>query len=228
MAPNSPTGSSYSTIDGGLADRMKLHRHPASVFNFDHNLAIESATVPELRIVPMRVSGIRMMVTRLVNLSRFAENVDGIIGMDVLSRSQRICIDYQRKSVFFEFDEKRASESFATKAFVVPVSIQGISMRFLVDTGSEYILLYKERFRRALPNLQTDGRPRDATLGRLRVEEVNLPGVKIFGTRQLTPVLLIEGPDNPRLAGVDGYIGPVALHAKRLELDFAAQTLRWQ
>ncbi|HLY41528.1 MAG TPA: pepsin/retropepsin-like aspartic protease family protein [Terracidiphilus sp.] len=222
------TGSSFSVIDRRLADRMKLRHRSGRVFNFDRNLEIEWAEVPEFRVGTMRVTDVRMMVTRLADVSEFAEHADGILGMDVLSRAQKVCIDYQRKNVFFTLDEGRASESSAAKAFVVPVTIQGTSMHFLVDTGSKYLLLYKDRLQSALPNLHTEGEPRDAAIGRLRVEQVNLPGIQISGAQALTPVLLIEEPGKAALAGVDGYLGPAALHAKRLELDFSAQTLRWQ
>jgi predicted aspartyl protease len=222
------TGSSYSTIDRKVADRMGLHRRPGTVFNFDRNLAIEWADVPEVRIGPMRVASIGMMVTRLADLSEFAENADGIIGMDVLSRAQKICIDYEERKIFFKLDERRSSEGSATKAFVIPVIIQGISMRLLVDTGFEYVLIYKDRLRSALPHLRTEGDPRDAVIGHLQAVQVRLPGVQLADPQGITPVLLIEGPGNADLDGVDGYLGPAALHAKRLELDFAAKTLRWQ
>lgn len=222
------TGSSYSMMDRRVADRMGLHRRPGTVFNFDRNLDVEWADVPEVRIGPMRIAGIGMMVTRLADISQFAENADGIIGMDVLSRAQKICIDYGRRRIFFKFDEGRASESSGTRAFVIPVMIQGISMRLLVDTGFEYVLLYRDRLRHALPKLRIEGQPRDAVLGHLRAVQVTIPGVQISGLQEVTPVLLIEGPGKIDLDGVDGYLGPAALHARRLELDFAAKTLRWQ
>jgi len=168
------------------------------------------------------------MVARLADLSAFAEHADGIIGMDVLSRAQRICIDYERKRIFFHLDEGRGSSPSMTAAFVVPVNIQGIAVRLLVDTGFEYVVLYKDRLRGVLPHLRTEGAPRNALLGRLPALQVNLPGVRLSGLQGMTPVLLIEGPRKLDLDGVDGYLGPAALHARRLELDFAAKTLRWQ
>lgn len=221
------TGSSYSAIDRRVADRMGLDRRPGTVFNFDRNLAIEWADLPELRIGTMRIAGARMMVTKLADISAFAENADGIIGMDVLSRARKICIDYQRRRVSFKLDEERAREP-SSRAFVISVPVQGISLRLVVDTGFEYVLLYNDRLRHALPNLHTEGQPREAVLGHLRAVQVNLPGVQISGRKAATPVLLIEGPGRADLHGIDGYLGPAALHARRLELDFAAKTLRWQ
>jgi predicted aspartyl protease len=222
------TGSSHSAIDRRVADRMGLHCRPGKVFNFDRNLAIEWADVPEVRIGPMRVATIDMVVAKLTDISELAENADGIIGLDVLSRAKKVAIDYERRRIFFELDEGRGSEPSVTKAFVVPVVIQGLSTRLLVDTGLRYVLLYKDHLRSALPHLRTEGEPRDLVIGRVRATQVNLPGIQIFGPEAVTPVFLIEGPGKTGLGGVDGYLGPASLHAKRLELDFAGKILRWQ
>jgi predicted aspartyl protease len=222
------TGSSSSAIDRRVADRMGLRRRPGTVFNFDRNLAIEWADVPEVRIGPVRVGSIAMMVTRLADLSALAGNADGIIGMDVLSRARKLCIDYERRRISFRMDEGGAGAPRTNSALVIPVMVQGISMRVLVDTGFEYFLLYKDRVHGALPHLHTQGEPRDAILGRLQAVQVELPGVEIAGAQRVTPVLLIDGPGNAALSGVDGYLGPAALHARRVEFDFAGRTVRWQ
>jgi hypothetical protein len=206
---------------------MGLHRRPGMVLNFDRNLAVEWADVPEVRVGPIRVTGISMIVARLADISEFAKNADGIIGLDVLSRAQKISIDYERRRISFELDVGRGSGPSVAKAFVIPVVIQGASMHLLVDTGLRYVLLYKDRLHSALPQLRTEGEPRDALIGHLKATLVNLPGVQIVGPDAVTPVLLIEGPGKTDLGGIDGYMGPASLHAKRLELDFAAKTLRW-
>jgi predicted aspartyl protease len=222
------TGSSHSVIDPRVADRMRLHRRPGKVFNFDRNLAIEWADVPDVGLGPIRVKGISMMVARLADITEFADNADGIIGLDVLSRAKKIGIDYERRRISFEFDEGCGSKPSAVKALVTTVAIQGVPMRLLVDTGLRYVLLYKDRLSSAVPHLRTEGEPRDAVIGRLQAKRVNLPGVQVFSPDAVTPVFLIEGPGKTGLLGIDGYLGPASLHAKRVELDFAAKILRWQ
>jgi predicted aspartyl protease len=113
------------------------------------------------------------------------------------------------------------------RTFVIPAVIQGTSMRLLVDTGLQYVVLYKDRLRSSLPHLRIEGKPRDGLLGRLQVTQVKLPGVRILGSEDVTPVLLLEGPCKTDNGGLDGYLGPASLHVRRLELDFAAKTLRW-
>ena len=222
------TGSSFSVIDRRVAEKLGLVRHSRKVLNFDRNLAVDWVNVPELRIGPLRVASMGMILTRLADISEFAKNVDGIIGMDVLSRAQKLSIDYERKRISIEFEEGRGSETSTMNAFVVPVVIQGTSVHLVVDTGLQYVVLYQDRLRDALPHLRIEGEPRSAALGRLPVTQVNLPGVRIFGREAVTPALLVAGSGKTSIGGLDGYLGPASLHARRLELDFAAKVLRWE
>jgi predicted aspartyl protease len=222
------TGSSHSVIDRRVADKIGLHRRTGRVLNYDRNLDIEWADVPDVRIGPMHVTDFRMMVAKLGDISEFAQNADGIIGLDMLSRARKIGIDYERRRVSFELGVGCGSRPSAVKAFLVTVAIQGVPMRLLVDTGLRYVLLYKDHLSSAIPHLRTEGEPRDAVFGRLHATQVNLPGVQGFRPEVVTPVFLIASPGKAELGEVDGYLGPASLHAKRLELDFEAMTLRWQ
>jgi len=98
----------------------------------------------------------------------------------------------------------------------------------VVDTGLQGILLYENRLRKRLPKMRIEGESTNAAMGRLRATQVRLPGVQIVGAQVATTVFLIDGPDEDALPGVDGYLGPAALQAKRIEFDFDAGVLRWQ
>jgi hypothetical protein len=52
--------------------------------------------------------------------------------------------------------------------------------------------------------------------------------VKIVGPETVATVFLIDRPESVDLSGIDGYLGAMSLHARRIELDFAGHTLRWQ
>ena len=221
------TGSSYSVIDRKVADRLGLRRRTGSVLNFDRSLAVEWADVSEVRFGPIRARGIGVMVAKLADISEYAAKADAIIGMDVLSRARRLSIDYERRRISFELDEARTDVASVAKAFVVSVPLQGLSLHMVVDTGLRYVLIYKDRLRGALPRMQMEGGTRKASLGRLQVTAVNLPGIRIFPSSDAVLVLLIDRP-SAGINDVDGYLGAAALHARILELDFAARTVRWR
>jgi predicted aspartyl protease len=222
------TGATHSLIDRKVADRLRLQRRSGEVISFDRRIPVEWADIPELRVGPLRDNAVRIMVVKLAEYSEFAEHADGIVGLDLLSKSKKFSIDYDRRTVSFQLAEDGTPEHSPSACFVVPLVVQGVPVHLAVDTGLQGILLYENRLRKRLPKMRIEGESTNAAMGRLRATQVRLPGVQIGGAQVATTVFLIEGPDENSLPGVDGYLGPAALQAKRIEFDFDARVLRWQ
>jgi predicted aspartyl protease len=222
------TGSSRTVIDENVARRLRLPRRPGKITNFDRDISIERTEISELQAGPIRAARANVIVANLKDYSEFARGVDGIIGLDLLSRGKKLSIDYERQVVSFDAASGADGGLAPSRSFVVPIAVQGVRMSLLVDTGLRGFLLYKDRLRKGLPNVRTQGVPRPAVIGRLHATEVNLPGVKIVGPETVATVFLIDTPENGDPSGIDGYVGPLSLHARRIELDFAGHRLRWQ
>jgi predicted aspartyl protease len=220
------TGSTHTVIDRRVADRLSLPRHPGRVTNFDRSIPVEWAHVPQLHVGPIQAKTFQVMVADLAVLSAFGQQADGILGLDLLSRTKKLAIDYDKRLVSVEMDPQSKGGAPPGTGFVVPIAVQGRPIHLLVDTGLRDMLVYKDRLRSGLPHLVTEGEPKAAAIGSMHATQISLPGVQIFGSEALTSVLLIDGPNTD--VAVDGYLGPASLHAKRLELDFASQLLRWQ
>jgi hypothetical protein len=221
------TGSSRTVIDENVAHRLRLSRRPGKITNFDRDIPVEWMEIGELWAGPIRAARANVIVAKLRDYSEFTQGVDGIIGLDLLSRGKKLSIDYERHVVSFEAN-KQGGPPAPPQSFVVPIAIQGVHMSLLVDTGLRCVMLYKDRLRKGLPNVRTEGESRAAVIGRLHATQVNLPGVKIVGPETVATVFLIDDPENGDLSGIDGYLGPWSLHARRIELDFAGHRLRWQ
>ena len=222
------TGASHSLIDRKVADTLRLRRRSGKVISFGRRISVEWADIPELRVGPLRGEAVRIMVVKLAEYSELAEHADGIIGLDLLSKGRRFSIDYDRRAVSFQLEEDGTPEHSPSVCFVVPLVVQGVPVHVVVDTGLQGILLYENRLRKRLPKMRIEGESTNAAMGRLRATQVRLPGVQIVGAQVATTVFLIDGPDEDALPGVDGYLGPAALQAKRIEFDFDAGVLRWQ
>jgi predicted aspartyl protease len=220
------TGSSYTVIDENVAQRLRLARRPGRITNFDRDIAIQWTQIGELRAGPIRAARVNVIVANLKQYSEFAQGVDGIIGLDLLSRGKKLSIDYERRVVSFEAVQD--GESAPSRPFIVPIAVQGVPMRLLMDTGLREVVFYKDRLQKGLPNVRTEGESRAALIGRLHAMQVDLPGVKIAGPETVATVLLIDEPENGNPFGIDGYLGPSFLHPRRIELDFAGHKLRWQ
>jgi len=222
------TGASYTVIDRKVADKLRLQRHPGKITNFDREVPVEWADVPQLRVGPIRTGATRVMVAKLGEYSEFAENVDGIIGLDLLSRSKKLLIDYEKQTISWELGDDGAGGGSSPTYFSVAFVVQGFPMRLVLDTGLQGILLYKDKLRKGLPELRTEGEAIPTGLGRLQTTQVRLPGVRLLGPETVATVFLMDGPETGDPPGVDGYLGIVSLNAKRVEFDFAARLLRWQ
>jgi predicted aspartyl protease len=221
------TGATRSIIDKKIASRLQLQRHAGQVMNFDRSIPIEWAQLPELKVGPLRAEGLRVMVVDLPQYSDVASGVDGIIGLDLLSRSDRFTIDYSKKRIYFELAVNGSARP-VPGCFVVPTVVQGLVMRLGVDTGVSGIVLYGDRLKKRLVKLRIEGEPEAVTMGRIAGTKVTLPGVQLGGPEEAITVILINGPEERIVPGLDGYLGVAALHANSIEFDFAKMVLRWQ
>jgi len=222
------TGASYTLIDQKIADRLKLRRRPGKITNFNRDVPVELAEIPNLRVGPLQTGAHPVLVAKLSDYSEFAENVDGIIGLDLLGRSKKLFIDYEKLTVSWELFESGVAALPTATYFTVPFVVQGFPMHLVVDTGFQGILLYKDRLRKGLPDARTEGKAIEGGMGRLQTTQVKLPGVRLFGPETVATVFLTDGPASGQLPGIDGYLGVASLQAKRVEFDFAARILRWR
>jgi predicted aspartyl protease len=221
------TGSTWSAIDQKVAEKLRLNRQAGKVMNFDRYIPIEWADVTNLRIGPARAEQTRVMVMNLAKYSEFAKNVDGIIGLDFLSRNQTFAIDYTSKTIYFGPPENSSHRS-NPGGFLATIVVQGQPIRLCVDTGSQDIVLYENRLRKRLVNLRTNGEPITIRMGRIKGTKIDLPEVTITGPKQVITVVLIHGPEEGTMPGVDGYLGTASLHPKRIEFDFTKRIMWWE
>jgi predicted aspartyl protease len=222
------TGATYTFIDRKVADRLRLPRRPGKTTNFDREVPVEWAVISDLQVGPVRSGALRVMVAKLGEYSEFAEDVDGIIGLDVLGRSEKISIDYEMQTISWEMAGEPGGGRPSPTYFAIPFVVQGFPMHLILDTGFQGILLYKDRLRKGVPDLHTEGKPSEVDFGRLQTTQIKLPGVRLGGQESVATVYITDGPDPGGLPGVDGYLGIASLKAKRVEFDFAAGLLRWE
>ena len=221
------TGATHSVLDKKVATRLQLPRHAGKVVNFDRSIPIEWAELPEVQVGPLQAKGLRVMVVDLHKYSDIANGVDGIIGLDLLSRSDNFIIDYSKKRLYFELAVNGSARPVPI-CFVVPIVVQGLVIRLGVDTGVSDIVLYGDRIKKRLGKIRIEGEPKALTMGRIAGTKVTLPGVQLGGPEKAISTILIAGPQDRIVPGLDGYLGVAALHANRIEFDFSKMVLHWQ
>jgi len=96
------TGSSHTVIDEKVANSLRLQRRPGKITNFDREMPVKWTEIRELQAGPIRATGVNVIVAKLGDYSEFAQGVDGLIGLDLLSRGKKLSIDYERQIVSFD------------------------------------------------------------------------------------------------------------------------------
>ena len=225
------TGATRSMISRKLADRLRLDRHASQVLNFNRTVSVELAIAPVLRIGPIYKTNVQILVGDLFRFSKFADNVDGIIGMDLLD-GNNFTVDFTARKVVFNAVVPIATIRGAKSqlnCMTVTIEIQRHPVTLILDTGVQGILLFERRLYARVPALRTTSPSAEASIGgSMRARQVTVLDVHV-GTRILRPdVLLIEAPPDEILPGIDGFLGTGPLMARQVNFDFVTRTLRWE
>jgi predicted aspartyl protease len=222
------TGATRSVVDRRLVRQVASPSRVLEVFSFDRRLQIETTIVDHFEVGPIHAVNPEIEIIQLSEYSELAKDADGIVGMDLLKESRRILIDYSKKIVWFSLADVGTKPIARARCFIVTVKVQGAAMRLAIDTGFEGIAIHENRLRLQVPNLRTEGDPVSVEMGHLKTTKVRVPDVNLGGAPETREILLMNAPRENEIDGIDGYLGPAALHATRIEFDFEKRILRWQ
>jgi len=222
------TGATRTMVDARIADKLCLPRRKGKVLNFDKGIKVDWTNLPELHLGPLVGRDLPVMVGDLKRISEFAEGVDAILGLDLLRTAESIRIDYLSHLVSIENRADGLVSSLDGNALTVLVPLQGRPARLIVDTGLQGLLLYKDRIRRHLPQLESNGTFALAHAGRFKGQTGILSSIRLGVDELQSSVLLLPWAPASLPADIDGYIGTNLLHAQMVELNFVSKTLRWQ
>jgi predicted aspartyl protease len=225
------SGATQSVVDRKIANRLSLTLHPQRALSVAGFVSVDRAELPDVHFGPIQVRNVTTMITDLAKFSELTGNADAIIGLDLLKASSKLGIFYDSKIIVLQ---PRLMNSHGTSAqeqpayFTVQVLVQGHAVRLIVDTGMNGILIYEDRIRKQIPNLRLTDERTDAHLGQLRGKRTQLSGFRLGERESKVEVFLMNGPREDLLPGIIGYLGTDALKARRIELDFEGEKLRWQ
>jgi predicted aspartyl protease len=221
------TGATHTVVSRKIADQLAVSREAGSVINFQRKMPVEWARFPEVQVGPIVATDARMMVADLNQYSEFAKDVDAIAGLDLLSRCQLVQVDYEAKLVTFQARNGGSQAPLQAKGIIVTLMLHDQPVHLLVDTGFQEIALFEERLRPRMHGVDVQ-QLAPVQIGSLVGDAVRLPGLQLGSVGPNPPVLLVRGKTEAVPVGLDGYLGPRALGAKKIELDFGSMMLRWQ
>lgn len=142
------TGTSPSSITKALADTLKLPRDVTALRSLNGTIRAESVVLPAVDFGPLHTAPLRVIVQDLSFVERnLGIRLGGIIGLDILTKSS-FTIDYQRKSITFGAlppGLKTVAFAATSPSLTVYAKIDGQKVRLLIDSGTEGLVLYRNR-----------------------------------------------------------------------------------
>lgn len=218
------TGATRSAIDQKLARKLHQPQVKAGTFSFDGVMPVKITEVSDVSIGSLHIRSLPVLVMKLADVSSFTQDIDGIIGMDILDQTSGFTIDYQAKTVSFHLAEGQSHE---LGPLVICLNVQGVPVDLVVDTGFPGIVLYRNKLHARIPGLQQIGGIQNVMMGPLRLTSVRLSGVGINGVTENRDIYFLDEAPRTAIPGIDGVFGPAELKTKRLEFDLIRRRLRY-
>jgi predicted aspartyl protease len=143
------TGTAPSIINESLVRQLGLETVPSTYTAIGKAIPAQAVIIPEIELGPIRAASLPVHVQNLSQLERdLGIPVAGIIGMDVLSKSN-FHLDYDKRDIEFgDISHAGIPVHFDPHAgiAVAEVRIEGREARILVDTGTDRVVLFGENF----------------------------------------------------------------------------------
>lgn len=143
------TGTAPSVINVPLAKELGLVTTLSEITAVGKTIPTQSAIVPEIELGPIHAVSVPVQIEDLSQLERdWGARIGGIIGMDVLSRAS-FHIDYDKGEIQFgEILREGIPVPYdaSTGTAVAKIKLGGKTLRMLVDTGADRLVIYGGNF----------------------------------------------------------------------------------
>jgi hypothetical protein len=222
------TGSAPSIVNARVAIRLGLATTVSQTTALGETVPLQAATIPDIELGPIRAVSLPVLVKDLSGLERdFGIPIAGIIGLDVLSKSS-FRLDYDGSEIVFgptppggipvHFDARAGIA-------VAPVKLGAKSVRMLVDTGSDLLVLLGGNFVEAgwLGLQNTSQRGTSLADDNRDLEVFSAPDILFGGQhfRKDRAYFVPRGADPV----FDGVLGVRALGFRALSYDQSSETI---
>ncbi|MGH9504114.1 MAG: retropepsin-like aspartic protease [Terriglobales bacterium] len=208
------TGAYPSVIDQKITRILGLAEQPGRANLSNKSVETRIVVLPSLLLGPVRVESLPVLTEDLSSFQKaLGHRVDGIVGLDVLRKSN-FAINYRtREMLFGPVGNLTFSAPFDTDTPVVTIrtTFQNRNLRVVVDTGGPDLMLFQSRIP-GFADFQGLGSEKVADVSgafqrrRVRIPEVYL-GKETIGS-QIAFIVDDQKDDGDNFDGVLGVRGP--------------------
>ena len=220
------TGAYPSIVDHGTAKKLHLSGYTEELDAVNRTLKRTAATVPSFDVGPIHAAGVRILVDDLSAVSeRFGVRIDALIGLDVLARSS-FRIDYDARTMYFGPVEPLPSSAplqITDSKLCVDLRAGTRSVRLLVDTGAEKLLLFGAR----VPWLSAPSTRRQQFVnvaGNFTLREIRLDQLQLGDSTMAEPIFVSDAANLPAYS-FDGFLSTAQF--RQIAFDFERQEFSW-
>jgi predicted aspartyl protease len=198
------TGAYPSVIDREVARKLSLSGVRAELDAIDRTISSSAVIVPDVVVGPVRAVRLHSLVEDLSGVSRRAGiRIDGLIGLDVLAQVS-FRIDYRSRKIAFGLVDPLPSSApfrWTDKKLCVDLDAGARSLRVLIDTGAEELVLFGPRVpwidrsdsARLFSNLGDSFVLKEVRLQSLRLGETELKAQPIYVSSRVMPTYSFDG-----------------------------------
>jgi predicted aspartyl protease len=219
------TGAYPTVIDSAIAQKLSLSGSRELLDAVDRTVSSMAVVVPAVEIGPIHATNVHSLVQDLSEVSRRAGiRIDGLVGIDVLSRSSFL-IDYGAKKISFgPIDAFPSTVPFAIANGKLCVDVQAgeNSVRLMIDTGAEKLVLFGSH----VPWIPSSDRARAFTNlgGSFVMQEVRLDTLQLGDTNLGTEPVYVSARSIP-IYSFDGFLSTIQF--RQVAFDFERKQFGW-
>ncbi len=221
------TGAYPSMIDRAVAKKLHLTGQDENLDAMDRTLKRAAVTVPSVDLGPIHVAQVRSLVSDLSAASEiFGVRIDALIGLDVLAHSS-FRIDYAAQKIYFgPIDPLPSSAHFqlADRKLCVELRAGTRSLRLLVDTGAEKLVLFAQHLT-GLAAPMAQARQFRNVGGNFTLREVRFDRLQLGDTNVASQPIFISDATNMPPYSFDGFLSTAQF--RQVAFDFERQEFSW-
>jgi hypothetical protein len=214
------TGTSPSIINIAAAKQLELPLSQAKLSAIGRQSETFAATVPEIRLGPLKALSVPVLVADLSTVERDLNlPIAGILGMDVLGKIS-FRLDYGNQLIEFgEIVPAGIPVSLSTGADlpIAEIKVGGKLMHLLVDTGSDRLVFFGARPAAELsPNTANSLLQGNSVASAVPVRAISPLDFELSGERLHQNAYFVPGSEEPLF---DGLLSVRSLGIRVLSVD---------
>jgi predicted aspartyl protease len=223
------TGTLSTLVDARIARRFGRAGRKVPVDSFTRSDQLESVVIPSVELGGFTAANVSVLAADLSPLEpHFGIRIDVVVGASLL-RGTCFTIDYVGRRLRFACRNGWGASvplDRSSPHVVVEVTIDGMPLRLLVDTGSEAVVIYEDAIPAAWGSrVEAEIDARDFS-GPVRLRRLVADVISVGLVRwQRRPVHILSG--GLARKSYDGVLGPRALGLSAVQFDLDRMVLSW-